>query len=280
MQQYVDLVKKVLREGEIREDRTGVGTKAIFGGMIEFDLTDRFPLVTVKETRWKVAFLEMLWFLRGEDSTSWLHENGSTLWDAWADENGKLGPIYGVQWRGWETKKLVEAEDKDGHTWHLYKRIDQIKALIDGLRFQPTGRRHIVSAWNVTDLPSMALMPCHWAFQCYVTNYGDLDMVVHQRSWDLALGAPFNIAGYALLLTLLGRATGYKPRKLKFSYGDAHIYTNHLQAMEEVVKLTHYFCDTELKISTDNVDIDGYKLSDFSIENYDHGPFVKLPVAV
>ena len=280
MQEYVSLVKKVLREGELRRDRTGVGTKAIFGGMIEFDLTDRFPLVTVKETRWKVAFLEMLWFLRGEDNTDWLHENGSKLWDEWADGRGRLGPIYGVQWRGWETKEQVPTPDKDGHVWHFPRKIDQIAELIEGLKKQPAGRRHIVSAWNVTDLPSMALMPCHWAFQCYVTNDLELDMVVHQRSWDLALGAPFNIAGYALLLTLLGRSTGYKPRKLKFSYGDAHIYTNHLQAMEEVVNRRFYFCDTELKISTDNVDIDGYRLSDFSIENYKHGPFVKLPVAV
>lgn len=266
MKQYVNLVRKVLIEGEDRLDRTGVGTKAIFGGMIEFDLRDGFPLVTVKETRWKVAFLEMLWFLRGEGHTDWLHENGSKLWDDWANPNGDLGPIYGVQWRGWPG-----AEGQP---------IDQIAQLIEGLKNQPAGRRHIVNAWNVTDLPDMALMPCHWAFQCYVSNNGHLDMVVQQRSWDLALGAPFNIAGYALLLTLLGRATGLKPRKLKFSYGDAHLYQNHLDAMRLVVSRPVIDCDTTLVISTDNTDIDGYKLEDFSIENYTAHPFVKLPVAV
>lgn len=269
MKQYKELVKKVLAEGEVRLDRTGVGTKSIFGGMVEFDLRESFPLVTLKETRWKVAFLEMLWFLRGESHISYLHKHGSKLWDDWADAHGNVGPIYGVNWRGWPAS---------GHLGpHL---VDQVAELIANLQKSPHGRRHIVTAWNVSALETMALPPCHWAHQCYVSNAGYLDMQVNQRSWDLALGAPFNIAGYALLLHLYARATNLKPRMLKFSYGDAHVYTNHIEAMAAVVEREVISCNPKLVISTDNTDIDGYKPEDFSITGYEYGPFVKLPVAV
>ena len=266
MQQYVDLVNRVLREGEPRADRTGVGTLAVFGGRIEFDLRERFPLVTVKETRWKTAFLEMLWFLRGETNTEYLHWHGCTLWDAWADEHGNLGPVYGVQWRGGPVAKR--------------RNIDQIAGLLYGLKHNPQGRRHIVSAWNVAELDDMALPPCHWAFQCYVSNSGELDMQVNQRSWDLALGAPFNIAQYALLLTLLARATGLEPRKLAFAFGDAHIYQNHVEAMREVVQRPLRDDIAMLAIRTDNRDIDRYVLDDFQVLGYLPHPFVKLDVAV
>lgn len=266
MQQYVDLVNRVLREGEPRADRTGVGTLAVFGGRIEFDLRERFPLVTVKETRWKTAFLEMLWFLRGETSTEYLHRHGCTLWDAWSGEHGNLGPVYGVQWREWPGTE-------GGH-------VDQIAMLIYGLKNNPQGRRHIVSAWNVAELDNMALPPCHWAFQCYVSNSGELDMQVNQRSWDLALGAPFNIAQYALLLTLLARATRLEPRKLSFAFGDAHIYQNHVEAMREVVQRPVVDDIAVLAVTTTNTNIDCYVIDDFQVLGYAPHPFVKLDVAV
>lgn len=270
MKQYVDLVNRVLREGEPRADRTGVGTLAVFGGRIEFDLRERFPLVTVKETRWKTAFLEMLWFLRGETNTKYLHRHVCTLWDAWADEHGNLGPVYGAQWRSWMVHDLFGQAT----------RYDQIAVLIDGIKNNPQGRRHIVSAWNVAELDDMALPPCHWAFQCYVSNSGELDMQVNQRSWDLALGAPFNIAQYALLLTLLARAAGLEPRKLAFVFGDAHIYQNHIEPMREVVQRPVVDDIATLAIATDNTDIDLYYPEDFRVYGYAPHPFVKLDVAV
>lgn len=275
MQQYVDLVNRVLREGEPRADRTGVGTLAVFGGRIEFDLRERFPLVTVKETRWKTAFLEMLWFLRGGTNTEYLHRHGCTLWDAWADRRGNLGPVYGAQWRRWDVPTDYYADEEDEA-----ESVDQIAVLIAGLKNNPQGRRHIVSAWNVAELDYMALPPCHWAFQCYVSNSGELDMQVNQRSWDLALGAPFNIAQYALLLTLLARATGLAPRKLAFAFGDAHIYQNHVGAMREVVQRPLLDDIAMLAIGTDNRDIDRYVLDDFQVLGYAPHPFVKLDVAV
>lgn len=267
MKHYTDLVSKILQTGERREDRTGTGVLSIFGGQLRFDLRERFPLVTVKETKWKVAFLEMLWFLRGEPNTKFLRKNRCNLWDAWAENNGDLGPIYGVQWRKW----LAFNGDM----------IDQIRNLIDGIKTNPASRRHIVSAWNVADMEEMALPPCHWAFQCYASNDGHLDMQVHQRSWDMALGAPFNIAQYALLLTLLARATGRQPRRLMFAFGDAHIYLNHVDAMREMVSRQRYDNEpTRLVINTENTNIDGYSIDDFQIVDYKHQPHIKLPIAV
>ena len=273
MKHYADLVSRILQTGERREDRTGTGVLSIFGGQLRFDLRERFPLVTVKETRWKTAFLEMLWFLRGEPHTEYLHANDCKLWDAWAVDGHFhfVGPIYGNQWRAWE-----------GKTWsgkNAY--VDQIRNLIDGIKANPMGRRHIVTAWNVAQLDDMALPPCHWAFQCYAAHDGHLDMQVHQRSWDMALGAPFNIAGYALLLTLLARATGRQPRRLMFAFGDAHIYLNHVDAMREMVARQRYDNEpTRLVINTENTDIDGYSIDDFQIVDYKHQPHIKLPIAV
>jgi thymidylate synthase len=270
MKDWKDLVSRVIATGELRRDRTGVGTLTVFGGSLKFDLRERFPLVQAKETRWKVAFLEMLWFLRGEGNTHWLHEHGSKLWDEWANERGELGPIYGVQWRYWPRKGELGA----------YDGFDQVRALLRGLRDNPHSRRHIVTAWNVADLDDMGLPPCHWAHQCYVSGGGWLDMQVHQRSWDLALGAPFNIAQYAMLLHLYARAAGLKPRYLHFAYGDAHVYLNHVGAMEEVLKRDYFEDNPQLVILTDNTDIDGYKPSDFEIVGYQPQPFVKLEIAV
>ncbi len=263
MKQYLDLVKRVINYGEWRNDRTGVGTLSVFGGHMQFDLRDRFPLVQAKETRWKTAFLEMLWFLRGERTTDWLNANGCKLWDAWADEHGRLGRIYGSQWRNWNSEG-----------------VDQIKAVIDGIKANPHGRRHIVSAWQVSDLPYMALPPCHWAHQLYAAEGNHLDMQVNQRSWDLALGAPFNIAQYALLLHLYARATGRKERYLHFSYGDAHVYTNHVGALEEMLQRQFMEDFSHLVIKTDNKDIDGYKPDDFDVVGYKPEPLIKLDVAV
>lgn len=263
MKQYLDLVARTIREGEPRDDRTGVGTLAVFGATLEFDLRERFPLVTAKETRWKVAFLEMLWFLRGGGSIKWLNEHGSKLWDAWANRHGNLGPIYGVQWRDWNGNG-----------------IDQVHELIHSLRTAPDGRRHLVTAWNVGELPEMALPPCHWAHQCYVSNDGHLDLKLFLRSSDVALGLPFNIAQYALLTHLYARAADLKPRRLLVDIGDAHLYSNHVKAMLPVLDDGPVDDNARLVIRTDNTDIDGYKPEDFHIEGYNPRPFVKLEVAV
>ena len=272
MKQYIELGKRILAEGELRHDRTGVGTISVFGANMQFDLRERFPLVTVKETRWKTAFLEMLWFLRGEDNTSWLNEHGCKLWDAWRiPGSNALGPIYGVQWRQW--------------TGYDMEDFDQVRILIHGLKNNPHGRRHIVSAWNVGELSNMALPPCHWAHQCYVSNDGHLDLKLFLRSSDFALGLPFNIAQYALLTHLYARAAGLTARRLIVDIGDAHIYSNHVDAMKVVLErmtLCGYPNQepTRLHFNTDNTDIDGYKPDDFEIGGYERHDHVPLQVAV
>ena len=273
MDPYLSLIRKVLTEGEQRKnERTGVGTFSVFGGILEFDLRRRFPLLQHKETKWATAFKEMLWFLTGEcDSVHALNDMGSKLWDPWAGDDGYLGPIYGVQWRQWY-----------GDQGRVY--YDQIKAAIWDIQQNPQSRRILVSAWNVGELRSMALPPCHWAHQLYVSNDGFLDMMVHQRSWDLMLGAPFNIAQYALLLHLYARATGKTARMLKFTYGDAHIYENHIEAANimDNAMLAHEKDEDNacLHIVSANTDIDGFKIEDFHIEGYDPCPHIPLPVAV
>lgn len=261
--QYKELVKRILTDGEERRDRTGTGTISVFGGQMKFDLRERFPLVQCKETRYKVAFLEMLFFIAGETNSKWLNERGSTLWDAWSDKNGNLGPVYGVQWRDW-------GEDS----------IDQVKLVIEGIKNNPYGRRHIVTAWNVGELGEMALPPCHYTHQLYATNDGYLDMMVMQRSWDVGLGASFNIAQYALLQHLYARATGRKPRYLHFSYGDAHLYKDHVDIMKEVVERPAISDNAQIVFHTENTDIDGYNQDDFEIVGYASHGFAKLHVSV
>lgn len=268
--QYKELVKRVLTDGEERQDRTGTGTLSVFGGQMKFDLRERFPLVQCKETRYKVAFLEMLWFLRGEGNTKYLNENGCKLWDAWSDKKGNLGPVYGEQWRFWKTGNV------DG--WMTYK--DQVAEVIENLIEKPNSRRHIVSAWNVRELDEMALPPCHWAHQLYATNDGHLDMMTHQRSWDIGLGTSFNIAQYALLLHLYARATGRKPRYLHFSYGDAHLYKDHVEIMKEVVERPTISDNAQIVFHTENTGIDGYNPEDFEIVGYASHGFAKLHVSV
>lgn len=270
MKNYANLLSSAIHEGTLRTDRTGQGALSIFGGMLTFDLRERFPLVTLKETRYRLAILEMLWFLRGSTDTAWLRQHGCKLWDAWATEDGQLGPIYGAQWRAWNDPSA----GVPGRT------IDQIAALIQGIKHNPYGRRHLVSAWNVPELPHMGLPPCHWAFQCFAEGT-HLDMMVHQRSWDLGLGAPFNIAQYALLLHLLARATGRQPRMLKFTYGDAHVYLNHVEPLAEMLRTRTPVDDAaKLHIHTDNTDIDGYLPEHFSVSGYTSHPHIALPVSV
>lgn len=266
--QYRQLVARILAEGESRKDRTGVGTRSVFGHTLTFDLRRRFPLLALKETRWKVAFLEMLFFLRGETNVKWLNDHGCKLWDAWADEDGDLGPIYGAVWRRWDAARL-------GYE------IDQVREVIEQIKTNPTGRRHLVTAWNVAGLSDMALPPCHWAHQLYAGGDEWLDMMLHIRSSDVALGLPFNVAQYALLLHLYARATGRKARTLHVTLGDAHIYENHVDAMKALRhESTHAENDPQIEFLTENTDIDGYRPEDFNITGYAPMPFIKLPVAV
>lgn len=311
MRQYVDLLKNILATGEERKDRTGVGTWSIFGGQLKFDLRERFPLVTIKKTLWKSAFIEMLWFIRGESNTKYLKEHDVKIWDDWADKDGNLGPVYGVQWRHWPGKlqelytedvvawagnppsypvidKILENSTYIGGKVDGYKdvdvyqeSVDQLKILIDMIKTNPTGRRHIVTAWNPAFIKEMGLPPCHRDFHCYVSNDGHLDLMMAIRSWDTVLGGPFNIAQYALLTHLIARATGLKPRHLIINHGDAHVYLNHVQKITEILNTySPIDCPTELVINTDNIDIDGYKIEDFQIVGYESHPFVSFPIAV
>ena len=267
MKQVHELWNKILTEGEERPDRTGVGTLSIFGGQVCFDLRQRFPLVTLKKTLFMSAFTEMLWFLRGENNTSYLKEHGIPIWDDWADAEGNLGPIYGVQWRKWPGKTPDTT-------------IDQVKLLIEGIKKNPNGRRHIVTAWNPTYLSEMGLPPCHRDFQCYVSNDGHLDLMWAQRSVDTMLGLPFNIAQYALLTHMIAMVCNLKPRNLILNYGDCHIYKSHIEAAKMIIKRPIILCNPKLIIGRTVTDIDNFSIDDFSIENYQCHPFVKLPVAI
>ncbi len=263
MKQLVSLWSKILEEGEDRADRTGVGTKSVFGGQMGFDLRDRFPIVTIKKTNWKSAFAEMLWFVSGSSSVRPLQEQGIKIWDEWADDNGDLGPVYGVQWRNW-----------GGQT-------DQLYNLIEGIKASPMGRRHIVTAWNPTEIPTMALPPCHYAFQCYASVAGYLDLMVNIRSWDTALGAPFNVCQYALLTHMIAQCTNKAPRYLIVNYGDAHLYLNHVKPIGDLILTRSPInCPTKLWITNPTRNIDEFTLDDFVVEHYESNEFLRLPIAV
>ena len=266
MNQYQQLLHRVLTEGVRVDDRTGVGTVAVFGALLQYDLRERFPVEQAKATNWRTAFLEMLFFLSGETNVRWLNERGSKLWDPWADENGNLGPVYGDQWRSWR-----------GYSG----KHDQVETVIDEAKTNPGSRHLIVEGWNVGELRDMALRPCHKSHQLSCTTPGYVDMLVYQRSWDLGLGCPFNIAQYALLLHLYARAIGGRtPRYLRFVVGDAHIYWNHIDKLTEVAQRQVVADEARLVIDTDNTDIDGYDISHFSVVGYGPQPAVKLEVAV
>jgi len=264
MQQYLDLVRHVLDHGVDKSDRTGTGTRSIFGPQLRFDLGAGFPLLTTKKLHLRSIIYELLWFLRGETNVAFLRENKVTIWDEWADANGELGPVYGYQWRSWPTP--------DG------RHIDQIAQVIDQIKRTPDSRRLIVSAWNVADLDKMALMPCHALFQFYVAN-GKLSCQLYQRSADIFLGVPFNIASYALLTMMVAQVTNLQPGELIHTFGDAHLYSNHFEQAREQLTRDPRPLPT-MKLNPDITSIFDFKFSDFTLENYDPHPSIKAPIAV
>ena len=263
-QQYLDLVAEVLEHGTRKSDRTGTGTLSVFGRQLRFGLEDSFPLLTTKKLHLKSILYELLWFLRGDTNVRWLQERGVTIWDEWADENGELGPVYGYQWRHWRTP--------DG------KEVDQITNLIQSLRNKPDSRRHIVSAWNPADIDRMALPPCHLLFQFYVAD-GRLSCQMYQRSADLFLGVPFNIASYSALTLMVAQVTGLKPAEFILTLGDAHLYLNHLeQAREQITRKPRAF--PRLRLNRAVRELLEFRYEDFTLENYDPHPAIKAPIAV
>ena len=264
MKQYLNLIEKVMNEGVIKEDRTGTGTKSIFGYQMRFDLSKGFPCVTTKKLHMKSIIHELLWFLKGDTNIKYLKENGVRIWDEWADENGDLGNVYGYQWRSWPTP--------DG------EHIDQIKNVIDTLKANPNSRRIIVSAWNVGEIKKMALPPCHAFFQFYVAQ-GKLSCQLYQRSADIFLGVPFNIASYALLTMMIAQVCNLKPGDFVHTLGDAHIYSNHFDQTK--IQLSREPKDLPQMIINPNVqDIFKFNFNDFELINYECHPHIKAKVAV
>ena len=264
MKQYLELMRLVKEQGARKEDRTGTGTLSIFGHQMRFDLSEGFPLVTSKKIHLKSVIHELLWFLQGDTNIRYLKENGVRIWDEWADENGELGPVYGHQWRSWPSA--------DG------KKIDQIKQLEEAIKNSPDSRRLIVSAWNVADVENMALPPCHTLFQFYVAD-GKLSCQLYQRSADIFLGVPFNIASYALLTMMMAKVTGLQPGDFVHTFGDAHLYLNHLEQAETQLAREPYPLPT-MKINGEQSSIFDFKFEDFVLEDYVHHPHISAPVAV
>ena len=264
MQAYLDLLRHIKTHGTIKGDRTGTGTISTFGYQMRFDLSQGFPLLTTKKLHLRSIIYELLWFLRGETNIQYLHDHKVTIWDEWADANGELGPIYGYQWRSWPTPD-------GGH-------IDQITQLIDQIRNNPNSRRLIVSAWNVAEIDKMALPPCHSLFQFYVAD-GKLSCQLYQRSADVFLGVPFNIASYALLTMMIAKVTGLTPGDFVHTLGDAHIYLNHQEQVEEQLSRTPRPLPT-MKLNPEVKSIFDFQYEDFTLEGYDPYPTIKAPIAV
>ena len=269
MQQYLDLLQHILDTGAAKTDRTGTGTISCFGYQLRFDLSKGFPLVTTKKLHLKSIIYELLWFLRGETNIQYLKEHGVSIWDEWADADGELGPVYGKQWRSWE--------GANGKT------VDQITQLIDQIKKNPDSRRLIVSAWNVADLPEMALMPCHALFQFYVAPDAEgkqrLSCQLYQRSADVFLGVPFNIASYALLTLMVAQVCGLEPGEFIHTFGDVHLYSNHLEQARLQLTRSPYPLPT-MKLDPAVKDIFQFRFEDFTLENYQSHPAIKAPVAV
>lgn len=264
MQQYLDLMRHVLEHGTKKEDRTGTGTLSVFGYQMRFDLADGFPLVTTKRIHLRSILHELLWFLKGDTNIKYLNDNGVTIWDEWADEHGNLGPVYGYQWRSWPTP--------DNGT------VDQISQVLDQIKANPDSRRLIVSAWNVADIDKMKLPPCHCFFQFYVAN-GTLSCQLYQRSADIFLGVPFNIASYALLMLMFAQVSDLKPGEFIHTLGDAHLYLNHLeQAKLQLSRKLHPL--PQMKLNLQVRSIFDFKYEDFSLVNYSFHPHIKAEVAV
>lgn len=264
MKQYHDLLRHVMETGSDRGDRTGTGTRSVFGYQMRFDLAEGFPVLTTKKLHLRSIIHELLWFLKGETNIAYLKENGVSIWDEWADENGELGPVYGYQWRSWP-------KPDGGH-------VDQIANLIEGLKTNPNSRRHIVSAWNPAQVDDMALPPCHCLFQFYVSD-GKLSCQLYQRSADIFLGVPFNIASYALLTMMVAQVTGLKPSDFVHTLGDAHIYSNHFEQAELLLTRTPRKLPV-MEINPKVKDIFGFTFEDFSLVGYEADPHIKAPVAV
>ena len=261
---YEDLLREVLETGHAKGDRTGTGTRSLFGKQIRYDLSQGFPLVTTKRVHTRSIIVELLWFLRGDTNIGYLHEHDVTIWDEWADENGDLGPVYGAQWRSWPTP--------DGG------QIDQIARVVESIRTSPDSRRHIVTAWNPAEVEKMALPPCHAMFQFYVAD-GKLSCQLYQRSADLFLGVPFNIASYALLTVMIAQQTGLEPGEFVWTGGDCHIYANHVDQVTEQLGREPYPYP-RLRITRRPEDVFGYELADFELLDYQHHPTIKAPIAV
>lgn len=260
---YEDLLREIFEHGTPKADRTGTGTRSLFGRQIRYDLQESFPLITTKSVHLKSVIIELLWFLRGESNTKFLKENGVTIWDEWADENGDLGPVYGVQWRNWPTA--------DG------RHIDQIAQLVQQLRTDPDSRRHIVSAWNVGELDKMALAPCHAFFQFHIAA-GKLSCQLYQRSADMFLGVPFNIASYSLFTLMLAQQLDLEPGEFIWTGGDCHIYDNHVEQVQTQLA-REPFPYPQIEIAR-KPSIFEYELEDFTLVNYQHHPRIPAPVAV
>ena len=264
MKQYLDLMRHVREHGVCKGDRTGTGTLSVFGYQMRFDLADGFPAVTTKSLHLRSVIHELLWFLKGSTNVAWLNANGVTIWDEWADERGELGPIYGAQWRSWPT-------GDDGS-------VDQIAQVVESIRRDPDSRRHIVSAWNVAEIDRMALPPCHLLFQFHAAG-GRLSCQLYQRSADVFLGVPFNIASYALLTMMVAQVTGFEPGELVHTLGDAHLYLNHLdQADTQLGREPRPL--PRMKLNPDVGSISDFVYDDFQLVGYEHHPAIKAPVAV
>ncbi len=264
MRQYHDLMERVLKAGVEKRDRTGTGTLSVFGHQMRFDLADGFPMMTTKKLFLKAIVLELLWFLRGDTNVRWLQEQGVTIWDEWADADGELGPVYGHQWRSWP--------NPEGGT------IDQIANVVSDIKRNPDSRRLIVSAWNPVDVPKMALPPCHCLFQFYVAN-GKLSCQLYQRSADIFLGVPFNIASYALLTLMIAQVTGLTPGEFVHTLGDAHLYLNHLDQAREQLSRRPYPLPA-MRINPEVRDVFDFRYEDFKLENYQAHPTIKAEIAV
>jgi thymidylate synthase len=269
VRQYLDLLDHVMTRGVEKSDRTGTGTRSVFGYQMRFDLTDGFPVLTTKRLHLRSIIGELLWFLRGDTNVRWLQERGITIWDEWADENGDLGPVYGHQWRSWPTP--------DG------RRIDQIAGVIESIRTNPDSRRHVVSAWNVADVEEMALPPCHTMFQFYVRPADEggpafLDCQLYQRSADVFLGVPFNIASYALLTMMVAQQTGLRAGEFVHTLGDAHLYSNHVEQAR--LQLGREPMALPSMLITPRGSIDAHEIDDFELVGYDAHPSIKAPIAV
>src|SRR5690349_3872149 len=262
--QYEELLRRVLETGIPKADRTGTGTVSLFGERLRYDLSQGFPLITTKRVHFKSVAVELLWFLRGDSNTRWLREHGVTIWDEWANENGELGPVYGAQWRSWPTR--------DGGT------IDQIADVIERIKTNPDSRRLIVTAWNPADVDRMALPPCHCLFQFYVAE-GRLSCQLYQRSADIFIGVPFNIASYALLTHMVAHVTRLKPGEFIHTLGDAHLYLNHLEQADEQLKRTPRPLPV-MKLNPAVKDLDAFRYEDFTLEGYDPYPAIRAPIAV